>query len=71
MATVLQGGRLFGCFYSNRFSWKSRINSKLVIQCDSQSMRNFSLKLLSNLSKGFKKQLDDVKILTSLRVSNM
>lgn len=70
MATLLVGRRLIDCVHSGRISWRSRINSKLVIQHDLQSRRNFSLKLLNKLSKGIKKQLDDVKILTGLRVSN-
>jgi hypothetical protein len=71
MATLLMGRRLVGCFHCDRISWRSRINSKLVVQYDLQSRRNFSLKLLNKLSKGIKKQVDDVKILTGLRVSNM
>jgi hypothetical protein len=71
MATVLLVRRLVGCFHSDRIRWGSRINSKLVIQYDLQSRRNFSLKLLNRLSKGIKNQLDDVKILAGLRVSNM
>jgi len=71
MAAVLLGRRVIGSFYSYRTRWKSRINSNLGIQCDLQSRRNISFKLLNKLSKGIKKQLDDVKILANLRVSNI
>lgn len=70
MATLLVVRRLSTSFHPDRISWRSRINSKLVIQYDLQSRRNFSLKLLNMLSKGIKKQLDNVKIFAGLRVSN-
>ncbi|XP_023712127.2 ATP-binding cassette sub-family B member 7, mitochondrial isoform X2 [Cryptotermes secundus] len=67
MANLLVVGRLSSCFHPDRISWRSRINSKLVIQYGLQSRRNFSLKVLNKLSKGIKKQLDNVKIFTGLR----
>jgi hypothetical protein len=70
MAARLLERRVAGCLYSNRFGWKSIINSKLGKQYDLQSRKSFSFKFLKRVSKGIKEQLDDVNMLTRLRVSN-
>jgi fibronectin type 3 domain-containing protein len=70
MAAVVLRRGVIGYFHSDGIRWKSKINSKLVIQYDLQSMRHFSFKLLNEIPKDIKKQLDNVKIHTSLRVSN-